>query len=513
MDVQNSHAEVSLNEAPYKGYLNNNPLSPKNFPALIFDYKTHVCPCCKAIPDRPALDIDASIMRVGPTFLIAMGHVCQCRFYIPFIAIVNDALIKDQDTQTEIIASKDAYIHDTAAIAVENHLFRYSILLHQQQFKKALNILPMHSPKLFHIALAHFYHGYCLEQMDANDAALDAYDQCLDRDPLCQAAWHNRARLLKQLDRLDEAQFCLTKLQHLKLEHNIHDLPEASSEQVLHTRVLARSQGLFGNVSIVQGVSTRRLMIGDQVQGSFWLKNNTPSNIPSSPYISRLICAASDDSNGHFLVLGLGAGAGVIALLENFKKIHVSVVELDPTLIELAREFFPLITYYERTGRLNIIVGDAFRYVETTQYRYDTVVVDVYRGYSSLNTESFSMPFALALTTKCKNIIINLICKNDRSSLAYFHKIFRDLGILCTRSIQVYEEDFGEDIESNFILQTHSEQPNLNFLPYEEDSTYLAKDFRRDVELARSRTQHFNEIEEYPIQKPNATLNNIEGRS
>ena len=75
------------------------------------------------------------------------------------------------------------------------------------------------------------------------------------------------------------------------------------------------------------------------------------------------------------LVLGCGAGSVVQILRETYAPdCSITAVEIDPVVIELAREHFEL----GRTPKLEIVCADALEYVRTSQRSFDLVVVDLF---------------------------------------------------------------------------------------------------------------------------------------
>ena len=64
---------------------------------------------------------------------------------------------------------------------------------------------------------------------------------------------------------------------------------------------------------------------------------------------------------------------------------HVDVVEIDPAMTALAREFFFLDECLERTGaekdgRLRLVAGDAWDFVRSAEEPYDVIVNDAFSG-------------------------------------------------------------------------------------------------------------------------------------
>jgi predicted membrane-bound spermidine synthase len=91
------------------------------------------------------------------------------------------------------------------------------------------------------------------------------------------------------------------------------------------------------------------------------------------PYLRLMEKAVNYHSQAETaLVLGLGGG-GMDKRLRA-RGLAVDNVELDPTVVEVAREYFGF------DG--GVIVNDARSYIRRTDKRYDLVVFDVFNGYS-----------------------------------------------------------------------------------------------------------------------------------
>jgi spermidine synthase len=74
------------------------------------------------------------------------------------------------------------------------------------------------------------------------------------------------------------------------------------------------------------------------------------------------------------LVLGLGGGSLVQALLAADPALAVDACEARALVVDVAREYLTL----PRTARLKVSVGDALTHVQTTPGRYDLILVDLY---------------------------------------------------------------------------------------------------------------------------------------
>lgn len=75
------------------------------------------------------------------------------------------------------------------------------------------------------------------------------------------------------------------------------------------------------------------------------------------------------------LVLGMGGGSVVESIRRDFDSdAELTLVEIDPVMIRIAREEFDL----EQYGRINIIQADAADYVRTSIGKFEVLIVDLF---------------------------------------------------------------------------------------------------------------------------------------
>jgi spermidine synthase len=74
------------------------------------------------------------------------------------------------------------------------------------------------------------------------------------------------------------------------------------------------------------------------------------------------------------LLVGLGGGAIVRFLNHHFPELRLDVVELDPEVVRVSREYFGTVP----GPRTRILVADAFDYLARTHDRYDLIFMDVH---------------------------------------------------------------------------------------------------------------------------------------
>lgn len=128
----------------------------------------------------------------------------------------------------------------------------------------------------------------------------------------------------------------------------------------------------------------------------------------------------------NILVLG-GAGYSTPKdLLKRYPEANVDVVEIDPALTELARKYFelpdnPRLSIYHEDGRTFIN-----RFSKTTPGRYDTIFLDVFRGYS--------LPYQMT----------------TRESMQGVSDLLTDEGVMIANVISGIEGDKGRFIRSEY---------------------------------------------------------------
>ncbi len=202
-------------------------------------------------------------------------------------------------------------------------------------------------------------------------------------------------------------------------------------------KTLGSAQGMFGPTAVVDKERTRALLIGTQIQGEVW--NDPPASkvvsgldgpgpVFYSPYIAGWLLPGVTHSGGSGLMVGLGAGAGVVALLENFPELDLTVVEIDPVVVNLALKWFPLLGHYQDEGRLTVVTEDITRYLIqaiTEEDRWDFGLLDAYEGANEPHcpTELLTMSSEV-----CGELWINCIDRPTGTIAQHIYQTLETLG-------------------------------------------------------------------------------------
>ncbi len=180
--------------------------------------------------------------------------------------------------------------------------------------------------------------------------------------------------------------------------------------------ILEQRKGMFGELTVADYDGKRMLYIGHQVQGACYLLpagegNIRPGPVASSNYMSGFLVAGQASPNASALMIGLGSGCGIIALLANFPGMDITVIEIDPEVVELATKYFPLLDHYQDSGRLQIVTGDAVECMQEMHTRGDHFELGFSDAYSGANEPVMQPDMFMGLALLCTDLCFNVIDK------------------------------------------------------------------------------------------------------
>lgn len=152
--------------------------------------------------------------------------------------------------------------------------------------------------------------------------------------------------------------------------------------------------GLYGPVGVVDTATSRRFTIGGVLQGASLLTppasavpgvlSRGPGPVMETRYQLAWLLAGQRHPAGQGIMLGLGGGCGAVGLLHQFPGLSLEVVEADEAMVQMAREFNPLLVHFERAGRLRIRMADARDFFGAAGKRFDFVLADITVNADSL---------------------------------------------------------------------------------------------------------------------------------
>jgi spermidine synthase len=130
------------------------------------------------------------------------------------------------------------------------------------------------------------------------------------------------------------------------------------------------------------------------------------------------------------LFIGLGAGVGPQMYLARWPEAEITAVEVNPTIVEIAREYFRL----PSGPQMQVVLDDGRAFLERTSLTYDAIVLDAYEhcyGVSRipehLTTEDFYELVRDRLTktgVALQNLIGHTYSEGVQATLRLFTKVF-----------------------------------------------------------------------------------------
>jgi hypothetical protein len=186
---------------------------------------------------------------------------------------------------------------------------------------------------------------------------------------------------------------------------------------------------MFGAVWVGDHGVCRYLMIGQQVQGGSVLDGSgIPTVVPDSSYVVGWLAAGTQCPDGSFVMIGLGSGAGAVALLTCFPEIDLTVIEIDPVVVGMCQRHFPLIDQLQDTGRLRIVVADANKYLSDSLREGDQWDVGLGDAYTGQNSLAINDPCRSALVKVTGDQWFNFIGTKDGPPIRHLHESMERLG-------------------------------------------------------------------------------------
>ncbi len=174
------------------------------------------------------------------------------------------------------------------------------------------------------------------------------------------------------------------------------------------------------------------------------------------------------------LLIGLGA-ASLTKFLYKFRPLaHLTIVEIEPSVVHAARQFFKL---PEDDKRINMVIADGVDYVFQTDKKFDLILVDGFNEHAhpgGLNT----LPFYQACRTRLSEqgiMAVNLIglSRGVMGGFAYINQAFEDRALMfpsCESGNTIAFAAEGDPISISFDdLKENAEKlkqdTGLNLLP------------------------------------------------
>jgi len=163
------------------------------------------------------------------------------------------------------------------------------------------------------------------------------------------------------------------------------------------------------------------------------------------------------------LVIGGGGFTLPSALLRRFPWLKLDVVEIDPALPHIARDYFEL----PDTRRLRIFSEDGRQFLERTRTKYDLIILDAFSSYV-IPKQLLTLEAVDAYKKHLARggiLAINFIAGYSDGRLSLTQEILATFGQRFP-ALELYRADRGLPIgiEQNLVLVAGNKIPSLDYL-------------------------------------------------
>ncbi len=139
---------------------------------------------------------------------------------------------------------------------------------------------------------------------------------------------------------------------------------------------LVRRNSEFGLLQVIQSkTAPRRFYLNDYLTQNTY-DTEQKKSVSMFTYMLHGLAHAYTPAISNVLCIGLGIG--IVPMEFARERARVDVVEINPAVVPLAREYFNL-----EPERLNIVIADGRYYLNQCDEKYDTICLDAFLGDSS----------------------------------------------------------------------------------------------------------------------------------
>ena len=151
------------------------------------------------------------------------------------------------------------------------------------------------------------------------------------------------------------------------------------------------------------------------------------------------------------LVIGGGAFSLPMAIIERFDDITVDVVEIDPVLVDISKQYFNL----TNSPRLNIHVTDGRQFIEDVKSKYDLIIIDAFSGLdipSSLVSVEAAKLYKSALSPGGA-VALNFISAYHTTKPALAHRLIATFEPIFS-NVEIFPAEYSARVKKpdNLIL-------------------------------------------------------------
>jgi len=227
------------------------------------------------------------------------------------------------------------------------------------------------------------------------------------------------------------------------------------------------------SIDIREDAGVRTLHFGsDWVQGAMRIAR--PWNLELEYTREMMASLLLRDPPRKVLLIGLGAASLTRFLYRNYPQAHLTVVEIEPSVVAAARQFFKL---PEDPKRLHLVIGDGAEYMLNSDRKFDLILVDGFDEKARTGALE-TLPFYQACRARLSGdgvLSVNMLTRSRgfKATAARIAEAFDDRALVfpsCESGNAVALAAGGDPIEISFEelkrqAQALKEATGLNLQP------------------------------------------------
>jgi hypothetical protein len=217
-------------------------------------------------------------------------------------------------------------------------------------------------------------------------------------------------------------------------------------------RFRERAIGMFGELLVCDEDACRSLWCDAQCLGSLYLEpDGEPGPIPESPYVLGWMAAVGPRGQSQRVLMGgLGCGAGVMTIFHHRPDTFMTVVEIDPVVVDVARRHFPELGKLEASGKLQIIEAAIEEWLLTTDACWEVALLDCYAENADARCDGGLLNL---LRTRADSVWLNVVDDERGTRSRQWVDAFRANGwVAQTVMPMLRQETDGAYFFGNIIL-------------------------------------------------------------
>jgi spermidine synthase len=230
-------------------------------------------------------------------------------------------------------------------------------------------------------------------------------------------------------------------------------------------RIVYRRDTQYHRLSVVQDADTRYLRFDNSLQSAMYLDDPYRTRFRYTDFFD--LGLAYNPGARNVLFIGLGAGSAEKRMWRDFPRLDLSVVELDPVVVDIAHRFFRV---PKADPRMEISVGDGRRFLTAHSQTWDVIVIDAFFADAipfHLVTHEF-LRLAQSRLAPGGVIVTNAIGAIEGPGSKLFRSIYRTYRTVFPTVLvhpAILAGDRGDETFRNLILvATESAAPQRSFL-------------------------------------------------